>query len=142
MRRNKFGAKKTTIEGITFDSKWESRRWQELRLLEKAGEITGLQRQVPFDIIVNGHHVCTYRADFCYSLTSTGERVVADAKSPATITPEFRLKAKLMEATFGIVVQIDLAKPSWSLDVNKGKWLRGTPPARSRKTTSRGTGSL
>lgn len=138
MRRNKFGARKTVLDGLTFDSKLEARRWSELRMLERAGEIVGLQRQVPFDLAVNGHLVCRYIADFCFTATSTGERIVEDVKG--VMTPEFRLKAKLMEACHGIVIQVWTGKPSWKLDVNKGRWLRGTRPARSRKTTSRGTG--
>lgn len=137
---SKYRAVKTTVNGITFPSKLEARRYLELLTLQKAGEIAGLERQVPFDLVVNGHLVCRYIADFCYTATSSGERTVEDAKG--VLTPEFRLKAKLMQACHGIVIQVWTGKPSWSLDVNKGHWLRGTPRARSRKTTSRGTGSL
>lgn len=137
--RGKYGAVKTTIDGLKFDSKLEGRRWNELKMLERAGAISGLQRQVPFDLIVNGHHVCQYRADFVYVQTTTSERVVEDAKG--VLTPEFRLKAKLMEACFGIVIQIWTGKPQWSLDVIRGRWLRKTRPPVSRKTSSRGVGS-
>jgi len=44
--RNKFGAKITTVDGIRFDSLKEAARWQELRLLERAGEIRNLRRQI------------------------------------------------------------------------------------------------
>lgn len=44
---NKFGAQRVTVDGIKFDSKREARRWQELKLLERAGKITDLRRQVP-----------------------------------------------------------------------------------------------
>jgi Protein of unknown function (DUF1064) len=44
--RNKFGAKITTVDGIRFDSIKEAARWQELRLLERAGEIRNLRRQI------------------------------------------------------------------------------------------------
>ena len=43
---NKFSAQPVTVDGIRFDSLKEARRWGELRLLEKAGEIRNLQRQV------------------------------------------------------------------------------------------------
>lgn len=141
MRRNKFGAKKTTVNGVRFDSKWESIRWGQLELLQKAGKITGLQRQIPFPLTVNGHLVATYIADAVYVDVETGERVVEDSKSPATLTPEFRIKAKLLEATTGIVVQLAMAKPVWGLDVNKGRWLRRTPRRTSRPTSKRGGGS-
>ena len=44
--RNKYGNKKTVVDGITFDSRKEAKRYQELKLLEKAGEIKDLRRQV------------------------------------------------------------------------------------------------
>lgn len=43
---NKFGAISTTVDGIRFDSMREARRWGELRLMERAGDIRNLQRQV------------------------------------------------------------------------------------------------
>ena len=49
--KNKYGNTKVQIGGQTFDSKHEARRWQELVLLEKAGEISNLQRQVKFELI-------------------------------------------------------------------------------------------
>ena len=45
MARNKYGARKTVIDGITFDSKREAIRYQELKLLERAGEIKDLELQ-------------------------------------------------------------------------------------------------
>lgn len=42
---NKYRAQKTVVDGITFDSKKEAKRWCELRLLEKAGHIMNLERQ-------------------------------------------------------------------------------------------------
>ena len=51
MSRSKYGAKKVTVDGITFDSKKEANRWCELRLMERAGVITGLERQVKFVLI-------------------------------------------------------------------------------------------
>lgn len=48
---NKFGAIATTVDGIRFDSMREARRWAELRLLERAGEIRNLRRQVKIPLI-------------------------------------------------------------------------------------------
>lgn len=48
---NKFGAIATTVDGIRFDSLKEARRWSELRLLERAGEIRNLRRQVKIPLI-------------------------------------------------------------------------------------------
>lgn len=47
---NKFGAIATTVDGIKFPSLKEARRWGELRLMERAGEIRGLRRQVKIDL--------------------------------------------------------------------------------------------
>lgn len=49
--RSKYGARKTVIDGITFDSKKEANRYRELILLERAGEICNLRLQVPFELI-------------------------------------------------------------------------------------------
>ena len=48
MKRNKFNAKKTVIDGITFDSGREALRWCDLRMMELSGVINCLQLQVPF----------------------------------------------------------------------------------------------
>lgn len=50
-KKSKYGAVKTEVDGIKFDSKREASRYQELRLLEQAGEITNLLLQVPFELI-------------------------------------------------------------------------------------------
>lgn len=96
-RFNKFNAKKTEVDGITFDSKAEARHWCELKIRERAGEIKDLQRQVEYRLEVNGHLVCKYIADFEY--IENGKMVTADTKG--MILPEFRLKAKLFRAIHG-----------------------------------------
>ena len=48
---NKYHAVKTQVDGIIFDSMKEAVRWQELKLLEKAGKIANLERQVPYELI-------------------------------------------------------------------------------------------
>lgn len=140
--RNKFHAVRTTVDGITFDSKAEAARWLDLRLLEKAGKIVGLKRQVPFPLVVNGLLITTYIADYTYTDTLTGDVVTEDCKSPATITPEFRLKMKLLSALHGINVSIHMSgKPLWVLDASKGRWKRRTRPPASPKTRERGVTS-
>lgn len=101
-RKNKFGAKKNELDGIKFDSRKEARRYRELTLLAATGELTGLKLQVPFEIIVNGQKVCTYRADFTYT-DKSGQFVVEDAKGYKT--PEYRLKKKLVNACHGIEIK-------------------------------------
>lgn len=85
-----------TVDGIRFDSQAEARRWQQLKLLERAGVILELQRQITFPIAWNGIKICSYRADFVYREIATGETVIEDVKG--VLTPEYRIKAKLMAA--------------------------------------------
>lgn len=90
---------------MTFDSTGEYVRYGELSLLERAGEIKNLQRQVRIPCIINGIKVFTYVADFVY-LDTTGEKIVEDYKSEYTKNlPLFRLKKKILEAQ-GIIITI------------------------------------
>lgn len=108
---SKYGNKKWQLDGKTFDSQREARRYQELRWLLRTGVITDLQRQVPFELIpsqrVGGKVVerpVKYVADFVYT-TEDGLQVVEDVKSPATRTPQYIIKRKLMLQKFGIRVR-------------------------------------
>src|SRR3990167_4997504 len=65
-RRHKYGAKRTVVDGIKFDSKGEHRRWMELKLLERAGKIVGLTRQFKYSLHVNGKLIGVYVVDFFY----------------------------------------------------------------------------
>lgn len=105
---SKYGNKKTIIDGISFDSQKEATRWSELRLLERAGEIQNLQRQVPFVLIPkqvrDGKTIerpVVYKADFVY--TEKGEEVVEDTKGVKT--KEYILKRKLMLWQYGIQIK-------------------------------------
>ena len=81
---------------MTYDSKKEALRHRELLLLERAGKITNLERQVKFELIPkqDGERACTYVADFVYTNVDTGERVVEDTKGFKTEV--YRIKKKLM----------------------------------------------
>lgn len=92
----------------TFDSKREYQRFCELRLLERAGKISKLQRQVRFEVIpearANGKIVerkCEYIADFVYD--EDGGTVVEDCKGYRT--PEYKIKRKLMYWRYGIRIR-------------------------------------
>lgn len=105
-RRHKYGAIATTTpDGIKHPSKRQAKRWEELKLLERAGEIVNLKREVPFKLEINGELICTYRADHTYDWKHGGGSVVEDSKSTATTTPVFKLKAKLMKAILGIEIR-------------------------------------
>ena len=94
---NKYHAKKTVIDGITFASKKEAKRWAELCLLERAGEITDLRRQVP--IMLEGKRgplqtrtgrQMRLTVDFAYVDMRTGMTVYEDAKGKPTRDYEVR----------------------------------------------------
>jgi hypothetical protein len=94
---------RTGADGITFDSAKEARRWQELRLLVMAGQISGLQRQTKFPLVVGGIDICSYIADFSY--VANGELVVEDVKSEVTRKlPVYRIKCRLMLALHGVEI--------------------------------------
>lgn len=95
----------TVVDGVSFDSKAEARRYGELLLLQKAGEIAALELQPKFVLTVNGVKVCKYFGDFAY-VAVNGARVVEDVKSAATRTnPVYRLKKKLLLACEGVEIK-------------------------------------
>lgn len=96
-KRQKYNAQPTVVDGIRFASKAEATRWQQLGLLERAGEITGICRQVRFPLEVCGVKVTTYVADFVYQDAKRG-RVIEDVKGVST--PLFKLKRKMFEAIY------------------------------------------
>lgn len=103
-KRSKYGAKRTLLDGICFDSKAEASFYAALKQREKAGEVTDIERQREYDLMVNGVLVARYRADFVFFDRILRARRVVDVKGVAT--RDFRLKAKLMKACFGIEVEV------------------------------------
>jgi len=96
-RRNKYSAKRTTLDGISFDSKKEARRWAELCLLQKAGEIADLRRQVPITLEGRQGPLLTrtgrrmrITVDFAYTDLVSGLTVYEDAKGVPTRDYEVR----------------------------------------------------
>lgn len=105
---SKYGSRKVTKDGVTFDSVKEYSRFCELSLLEKAGEITNLRRQVRFELIpsqkMNGKVVerpVHYVADFVYQ--ENGQTVVEDTKGFKT--KDYILKRKMMLHIHGIRIR-------------------------------------
>lgn len=99
----KFRNVPTEVDGRVFASRKEARRFGELRLLERAGEISDLQIQPAFPLTVNGKLVCKYLADFSYQ--RGGVRVVEDVKSEITRKhPVYRVKNKLFAAVMGFEI--------------------------------------
>jgi hypothetical protein len=118
---NKYRAKKVVSDGITFDSLAEHRRYQELKLIERAGEIRDLKVHPRYPLVVFAHGVtntgtkiCDYVADFEYVAVSPAPArnvlgvVTEDVKGmrsgPAWTV--FRIKAKLFEALMGRPVEV------------------------------------
>ncbi len=99
---NKYGARKTQVDGITFASRREANRWCELKLMEKAGLISDLQRQVQFEIVpkTDKYRARYYVADFVYIDAKTGDNVIEDAKGCRTQT--YQLKKALMYWKYGV----------------------------------------
>lgn len=96
---SKYKAKKTEIDGITFDSKAEAKRYQELKLLERAGQIKHLSLQPRFMLqegFVNVHtgkkeRMIEYVADFMY--LENNVIIVEDVKGVKTA--DYKIKRKL-----------------------------------------------
>lgn len=122
--RSKYGAKKVIRDGMTFDSQKEYKRWNELVLLQRAGRISGLQRQVKFELIPTLREESTevykagpqkglpkpgaviekpvhYVADFVYQ--EDGKTVVEDSKGFRTA--DYILKRKMMLYIHGIRIK-------------------------------------
>ena len=106
-KQNKYHNKKVIVDNIKFDSKKEARRYNELKLLEKAGIIKNLQRQVKYELQTsfkyNGKTIraINYIADFVYE--KDGELIVEDVKGIKTDI--YKLKKKMLLYIFNIEIQ-------------------------------------
>ena len=102
----KYNAKKTTVDGITFASKLEAERYQQLKLLQQAGEIQALWLQVEFQLTKGrvdpetGEKIKSrmYVADFMYIDKECHRIIVEDTKGMET--PEFRLKWDIVKSMY------------------------------------------
>lgn len=107
--RSKYHAKKTTVDGITFDSKREAYRYLALKGMEEDGLIEDLRRQVRYELVpafdVDGRHYrpVYYVADFVYVDKETGKEVVEDVKGLRTDV--YKLKSKLFARRYGMSVK-------------------------------------
>lgn len=107
---SKYGNRKTTLNGVEFDSHKEAQRYAQLRLLERAGRITNLRCQVKYILIPAQRdekgelleRECSYVADFVYFDLTLGREVVEDAKGYRTDT--YKLKKKMMLWVHGIQI--------------------------------------
>lgn len=116
------------IGGQVYDSILEYRRGQQLMLMQRAGEISNLRRQVSYELIPAQREKSTrvykkgpkkgqpipgkviekateYVADYVYTDNKTGDTIVEDTKSKPTRTKDYVIKRKLMLWRYGIRVQ-------------------------------------
>lgn len=101
-RPGRYGIKRVEVDGIMFDSADEGKRYRILKSDEAMGVITGLRMQVAYPFQENGRHCFTYKSDFNYVVTATGQEVVEDVKGVKTDV--YKLKKKLIEARYGIEI--------------------------------------
>ena len=100
VRHDAQGKENRTIDGIVFDSAKEAKRYWELKQMG----VWPIELQPKFELVVNGVHICDYRADFAYEVPySGGQRVIEDVKGMKT--REYRIKKKLMKAIHNIDIQ-------------------------------------
>ena len=109
---NKHKAVKHEYRGMKFDSGRELKRWKELEILEAAGKIKFLHRQVPYVLaksVVLSHRrkpALRYVADFVYYCNERGRQIVEDAKSPHLRTNQaYRIKKHLMMSEHGVEIE-------------------------------------
>lgn len=102
-RRSKYGNRKATEDGYTFDSQAEWRRYQQLKLMQFAGVIHGLAVHPSWPLLVNGVRIGRYVADFSYCEHGGIGPVVEDVKGVRTAA--YLLKKRLMLACQGIEIR-------------------------------------
>lgn len=108
---SKYNSRKMIVDGITFDSKKEARRYEELKKMEQEGLIKGLQLQVPFELVpsftieIDGkkkkRRNIRYIADFVYY--ENDNKVVEDVKGRKTDI--YKLKKKLFEYKYKVTIK-------------------------------------
>ena len=105
MSYSKYRNVKINVDGIKFDSKAESERYAELRILEKAGLISNLVLQPKFELQQKFRHngkaekAILYIADFSYNDRTEDKIVVEDVKGMETDV--FKLKRKMFLKLYG-----------------------------------------
>ncbi len=101
-KSSKYRAKKVELDGFAFDSKAEAKRYAELILMRKAGEISNLVVHAGYDL-----GSCYYKADFSYLQTGELwelEPVTEDVKG--FMTRDCKIKLRLMKEKYGIDVRL------------------------------------
>lgn len=104
--KNKFHAQKTVYNNITFDSKKEANFCERLDNLIKSGDVLSYERQIKYDITINNIKCCYYKLDFLINYANGNiEYVDIKGLKRGCSYQMFRLKKKLVEASYGIVIK-------------------------------------
>ena len=100
-RRGKYNNRRTVVDGIVFHSKREADYYCKLKALENAGRISSLLIQVPYKLVVNGVLICSYIADFVFTMED--KQHIVDVKGFRT--REYLIKKKLMKAILDLNIE-------------------------------------
>ena len=106
-KKNKFNARKAQYNGDIYDSEKERNYARTLDIKRKAkgnDKVLEVSRQVPFDIRVNDIHIAKYILDFKVTYPNRVEHIDVKGYKKGAAYQNFRLKKKLVEAIYGIVV--------------------------------------
>lgn len=108
-QESKYHNRRVTVDGISFQSVKEASRWQELRLMERAGEIVGLKRQLRIELVPKTklYRAVSYVADFVYFDKRAGKTVYEDVKGykGGSAYQLFTLKKKMLYWRHGIEIK-------------------------------------
>lgn len=105
--RSKYRNVKCELDGKKFDSKRERDFYSELKLRERAGEVSDIVCHPSYPLWINRKRVGTYVADFLFVDHAAGKRRVVDIKSPATAkNVAFRRWKRVAEALYDIEVEV------------------------------------
>lgn len=111
--RSKYGNRKCTMDGISFDSVKEKNHYCDLKYLLLTGEISDLEVHKPFELqeafrAADGKWIraIIYEADFVYK-DKDGKTVIEDVKSKATKTPAYNIKKKMMAYKGLIITEVE-----------------------------------
>ncbi len=124
MRPAKYRNVRVSWRGDNFDSRKEMRHWLLLQAMQEEGRISGLRRQVRYELLPaiwreeqvrlktktktvrrSVQKAVYYVADFVYTDNATGKEVVADTKSAITRIDKVYVKKKMMLALLGIEIR-------------------------------------
>lgn len=103
-KRNKYGAEKTIIDGIRFDSKAEGAYYAALKVRERQGEVSGLAIHKKFELTVNGARIGSYKPDFCFWDHTVDRFRCVDVKG--VVPRGFSRTQRLMKAIYQIHVEV------------------------------------